>query len=143
MDYSKINVVLGAPNSQDKDLFFNWRNDPKIYKWCRQVGEITQYQHNSYWYSVDTSNDKKFWAIRNVNDSGYITVGCAGLTSIDYINSRAEFSLYIGSEHQGKGYGKEALKKLFNIGFKELNLNCIWGETFEGNPALKMFMEMN
>ena len=66
-------------------------------------------------------------------------IGVCGLTSIDWVNRRAEFSLYIGPEHGKKGYGESALRKLLRIGFDVLNLNCIWGESFHGNPAIEMF----
>ena len=66
-------------------------------------------------------------------------MGVCGFTSIDHFNRRAEFSLYIAKEHQKHGYGAEALRVLFNHGFLDLGFNCIWGETFEGNPATKTF----
>jgi RimJ/RimL family protein N-acetyltransferase len=66
-------------------------------------------------------------------------VGVCGLTSIDHINSRAEFSLYISPSEHGKGHGKAALRTLVDHAFNDLNLNCVWGETFAGNPAAKMF----
>lgn len=135
-------IYLVPPDSSDKDKFFRWRNEYNIYRWCRQAGPISETHHHKYWYLVDGCEDKKFWAVREVHDGGYITVGCAGLTDIDYLNRRAEFSLYIGSEHQNQGFGKRALTKLFEKGFNELNLNLIWGETFDGNPAMKMFKSL-
>lgn len=66
-------------------------------------------------------------------------VGVCGLTSLDMMNRRAEFSLYIGPEFQGKGFGKKALSCLLTQGFKNLGLQVIWGEVFKGNPALRMF----
>lgn len=62
-----------------------------------------------------------------------------GLTSIDHLHQRAEFSLYVGPQYRKRGYAKETLKTLFSYGFVALNLNCIWGETFDGNPAAKIF----
>jgi hypothetical protein len=47
--------------------------------------------------------------------------------------------LYIGPEHQGQGLGEAALQALCDHGFNVLNLNSIWGEAFDGNPAIKMF----
>jgi RimJ/RimL family protein N-acetyltransferase len=67
------------------------------------------------------------------------TVGVCGLTSLDFANRRAEFSLYIGPEHQQRGFGRRALATLLVHGFQNLGLNLIWGETFEGNHAAKMF----
>jgi ribosomal-protein-alanine N-acetyltransferase len=66
-------------------------------------------------------------------------LGVCGLTSMDLINRRAEFSLYIGPEFQGQGFGKNALKTLLAHGFRNYGLNRIWGESFEGNPAIAMF----
>ena len=40
---------------------------------------------------------------------------------------------------QGQGLGKRALIKLLDHGFTTRNLHVIWGETFEGNPARKLF----
>lgn len=141
-------VVLDYVSNKDKDQFFHWRNDYSIWKWCRQNGPLTYTQHLNYWHLVDSCLDSKFFSIvGNESTLGCATpqvktIGCAGLTSIDYLNSRAEFSLYIAPEHQKKGFGKKALKTLFSYGFGQLNMNSIWGETFQGNPALKMFLEI-
>jgi hypothetical protein len=66
-------------------------------------------------------------------------VGVCGLTSIDWVNRRAEFSLYIDPDRQKDGLGKAALQTLLHHGFMTLGLNCIWGETFDLNPAAKLF----
>lgn len=65
--------------------------------------------------------------------------GVVGLTDIDYVNSRAEFSCYVDPDLQGRGLGRAALLALFKHGFEDLGLNSIWGESFDGNPALKLF----
>lgn len=144
--YGNIGLTYTCPS--DRDQFFHWRNNYDIWKWCRQNGPITYSQHSSYWHLVDGCNDKKFFAIvaadgtLGATPTTFKTVGCAGLTSIDNVNSSAEFSLYIGPEYHRKGYGKTALKTLIEYGFNYLNLNSIWGETFDGNPALKMFLDI-
>ena len=74
------------------------------------------------------------------NSTGF--VGMCGLTDIDLINRRAEFSLYIVPECWKKGYGKAALQTLFSHGFRNLNLNVIWGETFDENPAIELFKNL-
>ena len=68
-------------------------------------------------------------------------VGVCGLTDINLIHRRAEFSLYIFPEYHRRGYAKDALKALFRHGFDDLNLHSIWGETFDGNPALSLFTD--
>ena len=77
-----------------------------------------------------TANDEK---------GEHVLVGVAGLTDLDFANSRAEFSLYVAPALQQKGIGRAALSALLVHGFKNLGLNQIWGEVFNGNHALKMF----
>lgn len=63
-------------------------------------------------------------------------IGCTGLTYIDWKNSRAEVSIYIGDKkYKGKGYGTDTLKVLIDYGFRELNLHMLFGEIFEYNRA--------
>jgi ribosomal-protein-alanine N-acetyltransferase len=71
--------------------------------------------------------------------AGETPVGVAGLTSLSFANRRAEFSLYIAPKYHRHGLGKMALRLLLLHGFSNLGLNVIYGETFDGNPAAKMF----
>lgn len=65
--------------------------------------------------------------------------GVCGFSSIDPVNQSAEFSIYVGTEYHGQGIAKCALKALVSHGFLNLNLNSIWGETFDGNHSKKVF----
>ena len=113
-----------------------WRNDPAVYKYCRQHTFLSEDDHERWLTSLSSRGDVKMFGVYiNSNDA----VGVCGLTSIETINQTAEFSLYIGPTYQGRGYGKTALLELLKVGFFELNLNRIWGETFEENPAAKLF----
>jgi RimJ/RimL family protein N-acetyltransferase len=51
-------------------------------------------------------------------------------------------SITCGPEFHRKGYGKEALRLLLDSGFSRYNLHSIYGETFERNPAAKMFIDL-
>lgn len=132
-------VYLRHIEYNDLPLLRRWRNLPVIYKWCRQFEPISESHHLSWFDSIRKDPTIKMYSI--LNDELDI-IGACGLTSIDYINSRAEFSLYIGPEHQGQGYGEASLRALCSFGFNVLNLNCIWGEAFVGNPALDMFKKV-
>lgn len=114
---------------------FLWRNDPRIYTWCRQFEPIDWASHVAWFESLHKRTDVKMFLIIKNSDA----VGVCGLTSIDFVNSHAEFSLYIDPKRQGEGLGSEALAELVKYGFERLNLNHIFGETFDGNPAAKMF----
>jgi len=129
---SGYGVELRGIVPSDTDKFFEWRNDKKVWKWCRQNSPLSEASHKMYWSKIGAD---RFFGIYKDGEA----VGCTGLTSIDYVNSRAEFSLYIGPEHQGQRLGEKALKTLVTWAFEYLNMNSIWGESFDGNPALKVF----
>ena len=113
-----------------------WRNDFSIWKWCRQFDLITEASHLAWLESLKHRDDIRMYSIiSSLNQP----VGVCGLTDIDSLNRRAEFSLYIAPNDQGHGYAKAALKTLIHHGFSNLGLNCVWGETFDGNHAAKIF----
>jgi RimJ/RimL family protein N-acetyltransferase len=133
-------VKLGSISYQDfGSVTFKWRNDYSIWKWCRQ-NDLLSYRSHSNWYEklvVDPTI--KMYSIICYTDN---CVGVCGLTDIDRLNQRAEFSLYIGPDYQHKGYAKAALKTLLSHGFMNQNMNVIWGETFEGNHAYDLFLKL-
>lgn len=140
IDYG-LGVVLDVLTEKDVDITRECRNDPNIRDWCRQVGLISARQHARWWERKDDDNTIEMFAIRRKSESLEF-LGVCGLTSIDYVARRAEFSLYIRTTEKNKGYGKIALISLLKFGFLSLNMNRIWGECFEGNPSLKMFLEL-
>lgn len=135
-------MLLRRIKQSDLETLFNMRNDPLTYMWCRQYAPLHWTKHEEWyeWQAKDPHTE--MFAITYDADVSDPVLGVCGLTSIDYINSRAEFSLYIGKRYQGDGYGRQALQQLFSFGFNTLGLNLIFGETFEGNPAAKMFEEI-
>lgn len=130
-------ISLGPISEVDPDQMFKWRNSRAIYKWCRQYEPLNRWHHEAWLSSLADRQDVKMYSI--ISKDTIKPVGICGLTSIDLINRHAEFSLYIGNEYQGAGYGKAALQTLVKHGFDALGLNHIFGETFDGNPAAKTF----
>lgn len=116
-----------------------WRNDPRIWQWCRQHDLIQPEAHEAWFKRQAACPETRMYKVVDPNAQA---VGVCGLTSLDRVNRRAEFSLYIGPEHQRKGLAKAALQTLLSHGFRNHGLNVIWGETFEGNPALKLFLDL-
>ena len=120
------------------------RNNPDVRRWCRQHSLINEVQQREWflWQAKDPNTRMFEIVARDQNTSPFIPVGICGLTTIDWVHSRAEFSCYVFPDERMKGYAKEGLMLLFDYGFNDLNLHCIWGETFEGNPALKLFQDV-
>ena len=135
----KFGVYLDTINAADLDQLRAWRNTKSIWRWCRQVTLITEADHR-YWFEHIAFNGKnRMYTIKS--GSGKL-VGVCGLTDIDTTARRAEFSLYIGPEHQRCGHAENGLKTLIKHGFDDLGLNLIFGETMSGNPALRLFKKL-
>lgn len=137
-----IKLELAALDSSDMGLCRRWRNDYAVWKWCRQTGPISDAEQVRWFNKQSEDPSIRMFKVLAKTDDKAAAVGVAGLTAIDYMNSRAEFSLYIAPEAQGKGLGRMALALLLNHGFDNLGLNLIWGETFEGNPAADLFVSL-
>ncbi len=139
VDFSMFLTALDWPDAEKARV---WRNDWRIMQWTRQSEFISDRDQRAWFDRQAADPTIKMYAVRTRCAGTDELVGVCGLTSIDWLNRRAEFSLYIAPNHQRCGYGREALKLLLKHGFENLGLNQIWGETFEGNPAIKLFAEI-
>lgn len=144
---SLTELLLRPIEFEDLMLLKNYRNHPDIMRWCRQYRMLSYHDQQEWYRKINESDRVEMYAVCGRKETGDVDskpviIGVCGLTSIDLINRRAEFSLYIGKEHQNHGYARHALIELFKHGFNNLNLNLIWGETIEGNPAIKLFKKI-
>lgn len=114
------------------------RNNAEIRKWCRQYTLIDERQHEKWLARQSDDPTIKMFGV----DLQGTHIGVCGLTSIDLINRNAEFSLYLNPYYHGKGYGEKALISLLRHGFNDFGLHRIWGETFDGNPAMNLFKKV-
>lgn len=60
-------------------------------------------------------------------------IGLCALANIDRQNRKAELGYFIGSKHQGMGYGSEAIRLILGFGFKRLELNRVYARVLVGN----------
>lgn len=142
-----VKIALAPLDSTDMKMVRSWRNDYKIWKWCRQNDMISDYDQISWYERQSKDLTVKMYKIvfsfpkeeEGKERTEIVPIGVCGLTSIDQINSRAEFSLYIAPPYQGNDLGEKALRLLLTHAFKNLALNLVWGEVFDGNPALTTF----
>jgi UDP-4-amino-4,6-dideoxy-N-acetyl-beta-L-altrosamine N-acetyltransferase len=133
------NVSLRRLSHEDAYDIFRWRNHPAIAKWCRQFDSLHWTGHWAWIEAQSKDKSMSMYAIEDDKEEKGKIVGVCGFTSIDLINRRAEFSLYIGNEYHGMGLGEAGLRALIKKGFLDYGFNSIWGETFDGNKAAKMF----
>lgn len=110
------------------------RNDVRVRRWCRQNSLITASQQREWYERLCKDQSQRLFAIMG-ETSGFVGVG--GLTSIDWVNGRAEFSLYIIPELHEKGLGNKALVCIIRHAFLDMGLEQVWGETFHTNAAAR------
>ena len=66
-------------------------------------------------------------------DSSGRLIGAAGVVSIDQKNRKCELGYWLGKEHWGKGYAKEAVLLLMHLSFGRLGMNRVCATTFPFN----------
>lgn len=131
-------LALRTIGASDLDRLREERNKPEIWRWCRQSDLISEEDQKAWYFRQNSDPTQRMYLIC-VGGNG---VGVCGLTSVDTLCHRAEFSLYVFKDHQNQGYGRKALRTLFTHGFRNIGLNLIWGETFEGNHAIDLFISL-
>lgn len=134
----RYGVTLGALEEKDLEFLRGWRNDERVWRWCRQHDMIDELQQ-ARWFERQ-SGDASIH-MYGIYANGEL-VGVCGLTGHDYVNRSAEISIYIAPEEQGHGYAPMAFKTVIAHGFRNLNLHSIWCEVFAGNPVLKILYEL-
>ena len=60
---------------------------------------------------------------------------------IDKSNNKGELGYWIGKEYWGNGFATEAVNKMIEFGFNQLNLNKIWASALTRNIASKVVLE--
>ena len=135
-------LELRALDRSHMDQARRWRNDWRVWAWTRQNDLISDWDQEKWFERQAADPTIKMYAVVSVANGTDRLVGVAGLTSLDWPNRRAEFSLYVGPEHQRAGFGRRALETLLAHAFGNLGLRQVWGETFDGNPAMKLFGEL-
>lgn len=136
---TEVEVSLAPLDSTDMGWVREGRNDHNVWKWCRQHNFISDAEQIRWFNRQSEDPTIKMWKIVCQSDEKKAPIGVCGLTSIDYVNRRGEFSLWIKPALQGRGLGKVALSLLLEHGFSNFGLNLIWGESFAGNQAIRMF----
>ena len=129
-----LGVELKPLESDDLEDLAVWRQHPDNFGFFTGHIPITVSGQKD-WYQSYLRNDNDMIFV--ISDSDGRRFGTVGLSSIDHKNQKAEFGRFLigDSEMRGKGYGKEALNKLIEFGFCELNLHKIYLRVFADNEG--------
>lgn len=144
-------VVLEEIDPDNIEQLRKWRNDPNLRRWFREFKDITKDQQE-IWYKTrgnNTNPSHVYFQIMSLGNGdnkeeqlqNRYLIGCCGLLFIKWeIIRSGELSIFLG-EDRNQNKEREALTLLFNYGFKELNLNKIWGEIYKENPLTSLYGE--
>jgi RimJ/RimL family protein N-acetyltransferase len=134
-----LTIDLAPIGRADLPQLLAWRNDWRIIQWSRQSDLLNEVTHAEWFERQAKDPTTRMYKMVLRTPGTTSDVGVCGLTSVDHFNRRAEFSLYVAPVFQRRGIGRAALRVLLSHAFDNLGLNVVFGETFDGNPAAKMF----
>lgn len=117
----------------DKRTLFGWINDPEVVKFNSAFKPVHWVEHCEWWESINQTHGKASYAIRSEVDNRIL--GIVQLQNIHPIHRHAEVSIRIGDQNdRQKGLGSEALRKIVQIAFNELNLKRVFTHVWADNP---------
>jgi len=112
-----------------------WRNQRSVFDNCRQIGLITEKNHEKWLDTVQNNDRDHMFSIYRKSTAGYAS-GVAGVTYINWQHRTGELSLYLSPNAEGDlPSGTAIIKTLCAYAFEDLGLNRVFGETFERNTA--------
>lgn len=128
-------MIFDAPTIADIEKVRLWRNSslPSL----RTPFLLTEEMQRDFYHKVicDRQANSRFWAVKD-NDK---FIALTGFVGIEWENRLAEISIILDPEERRKGLGVVIIDRLLKKGFKELNLDNIYGECYLSNPAVKFW----
>ena len=122
-------ITLAPISRADLSTLQRFRNLPEVYEHVRERRLLTMEDMEKWWemLAADRGQTVRMFAVKNKET----VIGCAGLTSIDWINRRAELSVYtVPSKHE-----REAVLLVLSHAFRDLGLYRIEAETITHKRA--------
>jgi len=83
--------------------------------------------------------NSRWWGIWKDDMVSPTFIGMCGLLNIEWENRCAEISILLKPISQRCGHGTKAVEMLLYKGFKQLNLENIYGECYTCNPAIEFW----
>lgn len=136
-----MNITFRAIEKEDLLQLKVWRNE--ITDVCREYRLISTY-HQERWYQEyceQLYQPHPKHIMFAITSSDNILLGVCGVCYIDWLNRKAEVSIYIGNtSERGKGYGLQTLQELHRVAFDEYSLHTLYAEIHDWNkPSISLF----
>jgi RimJ/RimL family protein N-acetyltransferase len=131
-------MELKVLTKEELEQVRQWRNR-NLEIWRTPFLLTKEMQENFYDSVINNRNaTSRYWGVHlelsEITDSQFI--GMVGLTDISLENRIAELSMQLNVDVGKQGHGTQALIKLLDKGFDELNLENIYGEAYTCSPII-------
>ncbi|PIN88845.1 hypothetical protein COU60_05480 [Candidatus Pacearchaeota archaeon CG10_big_fil_rev_8_21_14_0_10_34_76] len=133
-------ILLRGLRETDADTLVKIAND----------AEISKYTPLPFPFSL-TDAEKIIGGTRNAmnRDKSYFLgiefdetiIGMAGLLNLSRPDKSSEVGYWVGKDYRGKGFATEALKLVIDFGFREEQLQKLWGRVTENNSVSIAILE--
>lgn len=130
-------VALHTVEEEDLDAFARARSDPDLrVPLCIDSPENRDTLEEFHEETV--SGGDGYWFVATVDDE---TVGAVMYPDVCESDGVAGLAYWILPEHQGEGYGREAVSQLLSYGFEELRLHRVRADCLATNDASRGLLE--
>ena len=99
----KSDIQLTEASNEDLLLIFEWRNHPQVRRFFFDANEVSIDRHRE-WFMAVLADSNRMLLIASNNDQK------VGTLRFDITNQSAIVSIYLSSNHLGKGLGTSILK---------------------------------
>jgi [ribosomal protein S5]-alanine N-acetyltransferase len=137
-------LTLRRMTFEDVDEIFFLRSDPEILKYLSIQKTETVDDALKYIDKINkgiNANEWILWAICLKNSDRLIGTIC--LWNISFENSKADVGYVLHPAFQGMGIMQEALLKIIDYGFEQMNLSCIDADVDPENSKSIKLLKIN
>lgn len=139
-----MNYRLREIEKKDIPEINAWRNKKDLINFLGAPFRYINEDVDNAWYASYMSNRSSCVRLAVIENDSDNIVGAVYLTSIDWLNRSAEFSIWIGLEgHRNKGLGNFVCKQMLSHAFKDLGMHRIYLSVLSKNSrARKLYKNM-
>lgn len=154
MDKNKLNIFAKIPTlkterlilrkmlTSDADDMFEYARRPEVTKyllWSPHESKKVTRGYLSYLQAQYSRKNFFDWAI-TIEPTGKM-IGTVGFSAIDTENDSAEIGYVLSPDYWGMGVAAEAVRRVIDFGFEELNLHRIEAKIILGNTQSERVAE--
>jgi RimJ/RimL family protein N-acetyltransferase len=130
-------LELRTIEERDLDFLQELKNLPEVRLYHPEIYPHNMVQMQEWLEKVNENEDDIVLVIWKDDDR----IGNLSLSKPGDNNHSAGTGISVHPDHQGNGYGTEAMEKLIDFGFREWNLNRVFSGVLEFNRASQKLWE--